>query len=287
MIYFFIILVLLLVSYFNNNIYINYLLAFCYLSAIVSFIYTIYIYIKLKVDIDVVSEYTNERDNIKVIVDSCNMPFRSTIVGVFTLYNKQLNQVEGKYYRTFKSDEDIIYIPVSNCGDLEVRINKIGVSSLFGIITLYKKYNKTYDIKVYPRPISEIEYDSKHILIKNNGQPANLKGEDYSEIYEIRPFRDGDDLRHIHPALSQKFDQYMIKVGSDNQSDLLLYEMPNQNSFYGVIKELRKISQIYKDNCDDITKYFCIKYKYTWHIILNKRSLYGFYDMVYGDYLDE
>ena len=287
MIFFFITLVLLFISYFNNNIYISYLLTFCIICALLSIVYSLYMFFKLKIDLDVVSEYTSERDEIKVVVDKCNMVNRPTIIGVFTLYNRQLKRKEEKYYISFKNDEDTIYIPVSNCGDLEVTINSIGISGLFGLFILFKKYNKKFDIKVYPRPVSEIEYESKRILIKNNGQPANIKGDDYSEIYEIRPFRDGDDLRHIHPALSQKFDEYMIKVGSENQSDLLLYEMSETNSFYAVIKELRKVSQIYKDNCDDITKYFCIKYKYNWHIILNKRSLYGFYDMVYGDWINE
>lgn len=287
MIYFFILVALILISYFNDNVYVNYLLLLCILSALFSLLYIIYNYIKIKIDIDVLSEYTSERDDIKVVINNCNLINRPTIIVIFELYNKQLKRVEEKYYMSFKSDEDSIYLPVSNCGDLEVRINKIGISGLFGLLVLFKKYNKKHDIKVYPRPISEIEYKSKHITIKSNGEPTNRKGEDYSEIYEIRPFKEGDDLRHIHPALSQKFDEYMIKVGSENQSDLLLYEMPKTTSFYGVIKELRKVSQIYKDNCDESTKYFCIKYKYSWHIILNKRSLYGFYDMVYGDNLDE
>ena len=56
-------------------------------------------FFKLKIDLDVVSEYTSERDEIKVVIDKCNMVNRPTIIGVFTLYNRQLKRREEKLER--------------------------------------------------------------------------------------------------------------------------------------------------------------------------------------------
>ncbi len=60
------------------------------------------------------------------------------------------------------------------------------------------------------------------------------KGDDYSEIFEIRFYREGDELKHIHWNMSSKFQEFLVKVGSEPLQErwLLMMEYKENNDFY-------------------------------------------------------
>jgi len=52
-------------------------------------------------------------------------------------------------------------------------------------------------------------------LWENDGLLQNRKGTDYSEIFDLRDYRSGDDVRAIHWKLSGKLDRLVVKEASD------------------------------------------------------------------------
>lgn len=54
-------------------------------------------------------------------------------------------------------------------------------------------------------------------LIDNDGSAGNLKGNDRSEISEIREYRDGDSLKDIHQKLSCRMSRLMVKLYSSEE----------------------------------------------------------------------
>ena len=63
---------------------------------------------------------------------------------------------------------------------------------------------------------------------------TDQKGDDYSEIFEIRTYREGDELKHIHWNMSSKFQEFFVKVGSQpvHENLTLAIEYKENNTFY-------------------------------------------------------
>ena len=51
---------------------------------------------------------------------------------------------------------------------------------------------------------------------------SNRRGEDRSEVYQLREYRPGDDIRQIHWKLSSKLDELILKEASQPESRSLL-----------------------------------------------------------------
>lgn len=283
MMYLLIVSLLIYAAYNNQTTYINNLLLLCFLLGIVSILCTIITSFTIKLDLQIDKEICYKNQGKKITFTSS--PFlHPTVVVKVTLYNKQLKRKQGSYYINVKTDGAEYYLPTEECGDYEMYIKKYTVKGFFGIFRINKKYFFQSNFKVYPKSSSYKKEEIKELLLSGDGEPINKKGGDYQELYEIRPIQPGDNLRYVHPSLSAKFGEYMIKVGSETQRKLLLYEMKDTDAFLVSINDLRKISAMYTDLCKDSNNYFCVKYKNNWYIILNNRSLFGLFDLVYKDF---
>lgn len=283
MMYLLIVFLLIYAAYNNQTTYINYLLLLCLFIGVFSILYAIITSLTFKLDFHVDKEvcYKNQGKKITFISTPLLHP---TVVVKVSLYNKQLKKKQGSYYVNVKTDGAVYYLPTEECGDYDMVIKNYSVKGFFGLFRIKKKYDKRDNFRVYPKPSEYKKEDIKELILSGDGEPINKKGGDFQELYEIRPIQPGDNLRYVHPSLSAKFGEYMIKVGSETQRKLLLYEMKETTDFMEAIKDLRKISAMYKDLCEDYNSYFCVKYKNNWYIILNNRSLFGLFDLVYKDF---
>ena len=55
-------------------------------------------------------------------------------------------------------------------------------------------------------------------------EPLGLPGNDFSEIYSLRGYEPGDDVKRIHWKLTEKTDEVLVREGSRPQEDeVLLY----------------------------------------------------------------
>ena len=81
----------------------------------------------------------------------------------------------------------------------------------------------------------DIMLQQVHMYERQEDHPLNhQKGDDYSEIFEIRSYREGDELKHIHWNMSSKFQEFLVKVGSEPLQErwLLMMEYKENNDFY-------------------------------------------------------
>lgn len=284
MIFLLILLLLFYAAYVNQTTYINYFLAFCFLISIVSLIYTIISSTTIKIDAKLDKDVCYKYGTKKIFFTSSSF-LHPTIYVKVILFNKQLHKKQGVYTVKVKTDGCTYLLPAEECGDIDVIINTYTLKGFLGIFRIRRKFYRRFNYKVYPKIKEFNKDDIKELLLSNDGEPINRKGEDYQEIYEIRPIRPGDNLRYVHPSLSAKFDQYMIKDGSKTLRKLILYEFNNIERFTQVTNELGKIRAIFNEVCKDNNNYFCVKFKYNWYIILNDRSLFGLFDLIYKEYI--
>lgn len=271
-------------AYNNQTTQINYILIFCLIIGVLSIIYTVIIsfFVELEAEIDKGICFKNDNKKIFFTTNSFLHP---TIIVKTVLYNRQYKRKLDTYYIKVKNDISEYDLVAEECGDNDVIIKSYVIKGFFGIFAIRKKFRRTFSFKTYPKPSKFNENDIKELVLSGDGEPINKKGGDYQELYEIRPIQPGDNLRFVHPALSAKFDEYMIKVGSETQRKLLLYELKDNKHFDDAILELKRISAIFNEVCKDNSNYYCVKYKNNWYIILNKRSLYGLFDLIYKEYL--
>jgi uncharacterized protein (DUF58 family) len=147
------------------------------------------------------NEYTEERKkaNIQVILDG-----HST--------QKVSCQISSKY-----------------CGNLKIKLVNIKIYDYFHLWSIKKKLNQTTNILVTP----EIYELPKDIIILNSQMMAETDkfsehkpGDDPSELFGIREYREGDKLNRLHRKLSYKQDQLIIKEFSDpiNESIIVLFD---------------------------------------------------------------
>lgn len=283
MMYLLIVSLLIYAAYNNQTTYINYLLLLCLLLGIISILFTIITSFTIKLDLHIDKEICYKNQGKKITFTSSSFIHPTAVVKV-SLYNKQLKRKQGSYYIDVKTDGATYYLPTEECGDYELTTKKYSIKGFFGLFRIKKKFYNHDNFRVYPKPSSFTKDDIKELILTGDGEPINKKGGDYQELYEIRPIQPGDNLRYVHPSLSAKFGEYMVKVGSETQRKLMLYEMKETKDFYESINDLRKISAMYEELCKDYNNYFCVKFKNNWYIILNNRALFGLFDLVYEEF---
>lgn len=115
------------------------------------------------------------------------------------------------------------------CGKLTIQVTGIKIYDYFGIFAFPQKTNLQTDIYVLPQNVQiDTEMDSHtNYSVESDTYSKFKSGDDPSEIFEIREFREGDRLRNVHWKLSSRLNKLMVKNFSlplDN-SILLLFDL--------------------------------------------------------------
>jgi hypothetical protein len=115
-------------------------------------------------------------------------------------------------------------------GNLEISLKAIRIYDYLRLLSLKRKL--TGEIKVAVLPVfyelPENEMESRNSkLVESDYYSAIKSGDDPSEVFSIREYREGDRLQRIHWKLSRKQGQLMIKEFSDplNCSVLLFVDL--------------------------------------------------------------
>lgn len=158
-------------------------------------------------------------------------------------WNKEkiLFQLRGKseteYTLTLKSEY---------CGTIGVQIYKIYIKDFFHIIPfrisrrILFKQSVLPDLEVVPLEVTKSvsffndEYDEFY---------EDHSGNDPSEVFEIRDYKEGDKLQRIHWKLSSKKDKLMVKEFSDPIviNTILLYDTCYQYGGMELVKDWSKM----------------------------------------------
>lgn len=104
-----------------------------------------------------------------------------------------------------------------HCGTVELQLRSVCVSDLIGLIWLPKKVRFRDKLIVMPctYPISASQ-ESSFVSDSESSVFSSVRpGDDPSEIFQLREYRDGDRLNRIHWKLSSRGESFIVKEISD------------------------------------------------------------------------
>lgn len=116
-------------------------------------------------------------------------------------------------------------LPFAVCGQMRLSLSEVSVMDALGLFRIKINENASAATVVYPRDTAlEIRLSQNSTgSSSSEGISQNRRGNDPTEIYDLRDYIAGDDMRTIHWKLSQKLDRLTVKESSDNPHyDVLL-----------------------------------------------------------------
>lgn len=140
------------------------------------------------------------------------------------------------------------------CGKLDCRIRELRIYDCLGLFSFRRKTDnrKSYTVFVLPFVYPLMGMDSKnHQSVEHNKSLQIKIGDDPSEIFDIREYRDGDRLSRVHWKLFNKYDQLMVKdFGIPISNDvLLLLDLNGDNKeLDGMLDAMNSISCFLLEN---------------------------------------
>lgn len=168
----------------------------------------------------------------------------------------------------------------SHCGVISVSIDSVCIFDIFNLFRFNKNINVTREIPVFPNEsILDDTFTMDFSQGYNNMDESTIKGNDTSEVSEIREYIPGDKLQNIHWKLSAKKDILMVKERMNLTSTQLL--------FYIELADLKnEVLDTILDYAYGIGTYLCsenIPFTFLWysvkrqecrsHLILNLENL--------------
>lgn len=163
------------------------------------------------------------RASITLSVENRNriLPITKGIVKV--RYENIFSGEKGKLKVRFSVDggrkrDRRIVVPMMNCGNLSITVRRVRIYDYLSIFawTIGKKY-PTQNVLIMP-PTKDFYLDRDKWFNETNEDSDRFslykKGDDPSEVFDIREYVDGDKIQRIHWKLSSKTGQLMVKDGS-------------------------------------------------------------------------
>lgn len=284
-----ILLVVLILQHFSNHYIFTFMLVFLVLLCLFSIISTIY----STSFINITSTERVENVHVKEFVQlkyclSCKYPF-PIASGCLQVIHLQFGQkIESRdIIFSFDEPEKVENFIFSKSGTYQIRLKKVIVKDFFGIIKCKVKGLPKDPIvfNVYPAPqiirVNELEKEDFY-----SNLPKNKKGNDYSEIYALKEYQEGDSFHYIHHALSAKYDNYIIKEGSDNMDPIYIYRFDRPRNFSELVIILQKIYYMFLVLIKRHQAFFVQEGNQRIYIE-NIDNVYQLYDTYYKEYIDE
>lgn len=108
-------------------------------------------------------------------------------------------------------------------GNLDVELKEIIVYDYFGLTRSRKKLKSQLKIPVFPVmeyiPVEMLQ-TNKVAVDEGNSYSNSTPGSDKTQIFDVSPYKNGDNIKDIHWKLSLKTDEYMIKRYSQPVSNV-------------------------------------------------------------------
>lgn len=97
-------------------------------------------------------------------------------------------------------------------GLVRVSVSRVYVKDLMGFFRLKKAVNQAAELSILPREVNDIAYE-KTALEQGmlESEESSKRGNDFSDVQEVREYIPGDKLMSIHWKLSAKRDILMVK----------------------------------------------------------------------------
>jgi len=221
-------------------------------------------YTKVTVKLDTATPVAGKGEYLNLSVNLNNASiFPISRLNVFLCYYNDFSGIIQKEKILVSMDRNstqnvTCQISSTYCGNLIFKLNSICIYDYFFLFSLRKKLNKSLKIAVVPEFYElsdDIIVDNNQVVIDSEIYSEYKSGDDPSEVFGIREYREGDKPHHIHWKLSYKQDQLMIKEFSEpkNCSIVVLLEL-----YCGVIgkKKLEYVDGLLE--CAMSLSYSCI-----------------------------
>lgn len=108
-------------------------------------------------------------------------------------------------------------IDIEQCGRTAVKCSSIVLRDQLNLFCVpVKPFQEVYTV-IYPRSVDLDVVLSREVTRapRGDGLMQNRKGNDPSEMYDLREYQPGDDIRSIHWKLSSKTDTLILRQASD------------------------------------------------------------------------
>ena len=282
-----ILLILLFALKFNyQTVYLDYLIAFVLLISLVSLGICLVVKKLLILDIDADDRWFKEGDSIKLKMMIDSPSFHTDIIPIVELKCLQTSETQTQILPCEDSGTVFEFRDLKP-GTMVLSVEKVRVSGFFGLVKLYKKLGFEKQFNVYPKKAPVNYRYVRKTFIPGEGEILNAKGDDYTEIFEVRPIQEGDDLKHAHRALSAKYDEYIIKVGSDSRKALYTYYLGDGEEFSVMLDLLGQVAELREKMIKDEGAYITAIYKGVQKELVFDSQLYELIDEVYRDYIPQ
>ena len=133
--------------------------------------------------------------------------------------NTSIKCQKRKQYNTSLDVEQTVETyqhPATLCGNVSFYFENIYLYDVFKLCRVPLRCEKKHHLVVYPQEINlEINHEVS-LQPRQNGVLQFLyeKGNDVSEIYDLKEYVPGDDIRHMHWKLSAKTGHMLMKEGT-------------------------------------------------------------------------
>lgn len=129
----------------------------------------------------------------------------------------QMRQKRVELIYLAEKSEYQIQIPMNCCGQVEFTAEHIWIQDILRLLQIHTGSQKGVGCICYPRRMNiQVETSRRTIgTPKNEGVMQNRRGNDPSEMYDIREYVPGDDIRSIHWKLSSKTDSLILREPSN------------------------------------------------------------------------
>ncbi len=178
--------------------------------------------------------------------------FHDTLRLKLRFKRKMLSRVMCKIIVKRKSDPKVKTFKIKNLNfvlkDLEsdrytISLTRLKFTSPLGFFVFFKKGKGELCLNVYPSK-KECALDAFSKI--EEGAALWQKGQDYSEPSGFHEAREGDDMRYIHPYLSAKMGEYIIKEGSNFHRNIYHFDLDPLISFKEGLDSLAKIIYLFE-----------------------------------------
>lgn len=136
------------------------------------------------------------------------------------------NEAERKFLLPLRGNGNGYQCPLTPtlCGEVEVECRKAVCYDLLGLCTLPLKKVRTQAVTVYPAalPLQILPFKMPRGNLTGSQNYRNRRGGDVSEVFDLREYTPGDDMRSIHWKLSGKMDNLILREGSEPSQDYTL-----------------------------------------------------------------
>lgn len=128
-----------------------------------------------------------------------------------------------------KTNEARLLIQNAKIGAITVSMNKVRIYDIFGLFSVKYPDSQSESTVVYPKMLDMEIHMDKPVETSGDGNrySPDKKGMDISEIFALRDYIAGDEIRKIHWKLSSKMDKVIVRDFSLplNYSVFLLIEL--------------------------------------------------------------